>query len=279
MVVSSRFFERTIARYGRALGWVLAHRGLTWLVFAATLALTALLYLVVPKGFFPVQDTGVIQGISEAPQSISFSAMSQRQQELATQQEEMLNAPIPEPAVNQMPESGQPLQGDASEAEDIEEINSEASLSSGFSTTVRPAMEDFEWWDEIKEAGLWPDAEALTEFEDIRGGWKCYTEYDPDLTMGAHLRELTNVEISGTPETASLVIDWYMLFPDGEEPYDTATWDDTSFSGQYNAEGLYVTGPGNIYISRFYLYEGSQYAFGSLISPDGTVADFVLMRP
>ncbi|KAF1012193.1 MAG: Multidrug resistance protein MdtB [Pseudomonas fluorescens] len=49
----------------------------------ATLGLTVVLYLVVPKGFFPVQDTGVIQGISEAPQSISFAAMSQRQQELA----------------------------------------------------------------------------------------------------------------------------------------------------------------------------------------------------
>ncbi|MCH3133230.1 efflux RND transporter permease subunit, partial [Listeria monocytogenes] len=52
-------------------------------VAIATLGLTVVLYLVVPKGFFPVQDTGVIQGISEAPQSISFAAMSQRQQELA----------------------------------------------------------------------------------------------------------------------------------------------------------------------------------------------------
>ena len=123
--------------------------------------------LFVPKFLKKDAASAVVQSRPSETQYVS-----QRQQELATQQEEMLNAPIPEPAVNQMPESGQPLQGDASEAEDIEEINSEASLSSGFSTTVRPAMEDFEWWDEIKEAGLWPDAEALTEFEDIRGGWK-----------------------------------------------------------------------------------------------------------
>ena len=71
-----------IAEYGRMLRWVLKHQPLTLLVAIATLALTVFLYLVVPKGFFPVQDTGVIQGISEAPQSISFSAMSQRQQEL-----------------------------------------------------------------------------------------------------------------------------------------------------------------------------------------------------
>jgi len=77
------FFERTIAHYGRALGWVLAHRGLTWLVFLATLALTALLYLVVPKGFFPAQDTGTLQATTEAGQSISFAAMAERQQALA----------------------------------------------------------------------------------------------------------------------------------------------------------------------------------------------------
>ena len=49
----------------------------------ATLALTAFLYIVIPKGFFPIQDTGLIQGISEAPQSISYAAMAERQQELA----------------------------------------------------------------------------------------------------------------------------------------------------------------------------------------------------
>ncbi|MDD2052158.1 MdtB/MuxB family multidrug efflux RND transporter permease subunit [Pseudomonas putida] len=72
-----------IAAYGRKLQWVLKHQPLTLLVAIATLGLTVLLYMAVPKGFFPVQDTGVIQGISEAPQSISFSAMSQRQQALA----------------------------------------------------------------------------------------------------------------------------------------------------------------------------------------------------
>ncbi len=72
-----------IAAYGRKLTWVLKHQPLTLLVAVATLALTVFLYMVVPKGFFPVQDTGVIQGISEAPQSISFAAMSERQQELA----------------------------------------------------------------------------------------------------------------------------------------------------------------------------------------------------
>ena len=79
---SGAVIDWMIAEYGRMLQWVLKHQPLTLLVAIGTLALTVFLYMVVPKGFFPVQDTGVIQGISEAPQSISFSAMSQRQQEL-----------------------------------------------------------------------------------------------------------------------------------------------------------------------------------------------------
>jgi len=80
---TGRFFDRTIALYGRALQWVLNHRGLTWLVFAATLALTVALYVLVPKGFFPVQDTGTLQATTEADQSVSFAAMAERQQQLA----------------------------------------------------------------------------------------------------------------------------------------------------------------------------------------------------
>ncbi len=82
---SGRFFERTIAGYGRWLNWVLERQTATLLVAIATLLLTALLYVLVPKGFFPLQDTGAIQGISEAPQSISFAAMAQRQQALAAE--------------------------------------------------------------------------------------------------------------------------------------------------------------------------------------------------
>ena len=80
---SERVFERIIEGYGRSLRWVLGHQPATLLVAVATLVLTVALYVVVPKGFFPVQDTGVIQGISEAPQSISFPAMAERQQALA----------------------------------------------------------------------------------------------------------------------------------------------------------------------------------------------------
>ncbi len=81
---SERVFNRVIAFYGRTLTWVLKRQKATLWVAVATLASTILLYLAIPKGFFPVQDTGVILGISEGPQSISFAAMAERQQALAT---------------------------------------------------------------------------------------------------------------------------------------------------------------------------------------------------
>ena len=81
---SENVFDRMIAFYGRTLKVVLRFQTLTLMVALATLALTVLLYIFIPKGFFPVQDTGVIQGISQAPAPTSFSAMSQKQQDLAS---------------------------------------------------------------------------------------------------------------------------------------------------------------------------------------------------
>jgi len=80
---SERVFESMIAFYGRTLKFVLGYQTITLLVAAATLVLTIVLYIIIPKGFFPTQDTGVIQGISQAPATISFAAMEQKQQQLA----------------------------------------------------------------------------------------------------------------------------------------------------------------------------------------------------
>jgi len=81
--VTEEYYNRVIAFYGRTVKWVLKHQTATLFVTFGTLVLTLVLYVIVPKGFFPVQDTGVILGISEAPDSVSFGAMAQRQQELA----------------------------------------------------------------------------------------------------------------------------------------------------------------------------------------------------
>ncbi len=80
---SERLYERIIEFYGRTLRFVLRHQPITLLATVAALALTLFLYVIVPKGFFPVQDTGVILGISEAPENVSFDSMAERQQRLA----------------------------------------------------------------------------------------------------------------------------------------------------------------------------------------------------
>jgi multidrug efflux pump len=77
-------FDRIIEVYGTALNWVLDRQTFVLFIALGTFALTAVLYVVIPKGFFPLQDTGVIQAISDAPQSVSYAAMAERQQQLAS---------------------------------------------------------------------------------------------------------------------------------------------------------------------------------------------------
>ncbi len=94
-LAAERGFNRMVAGYGRWLGWVLDHRALTLAVALLTFGATAAMYVLIPKGFFPVQDTGTIQGISEAAQDTSFAAMAARQQQLA-------DAVLQDPAVESL---------------------------------------------------------------------------------------------------------------------------------------------------------------------------------
>ncbi len=80
---SERAYERVIEYYGRTLQWVLKHQTATLLATVAALGLTLYLYVIVPKGFFPVQDTGVILGVTEGPENVSFASMADRQQKVA----------------------------------------------------------------------------------------------------------------------------------------------------------------------------------------------------
>lgn len=90
---SERFFERVIAAYGHLLARVLNHPWLTLSVALGTLALSVILWVTIPKGFFPIQDNGIIQGTLQAPQSVSFASMAQRQQTVA---DTILNDPAVE---------------------------------------------------------------------------------------------------------------------------------------------------------------------------------------
>ncbi|MEP6883371.1 MAG: MdtB/MuxB family multidrug efflux RND transporter permease subunit [Gammaproteobacteria bacterium] len=80
---TGRWFSAVVEWYGRRLTWVLDHQTLTMWVATTTVAVTVILYILIPKGFFPEQDTGLIQGVSEAAQSVSYAAMAERQQALA----------------------------------------------------------------------------------------------------------------------------------------------------------------------------------------------------
>jgi multidrug efflux pump len=81
--ISEGLFDKTLAAYERGLSWVLKHQGLTLIVATGTVILTAIMYIAIPKGLFPVQDVGVIQGISVADNSVSYKAMAVRQMALA----------------------------------------------------------------------------------------------------------------------------------------------------------------------------------------------------
>jgi multidrug efflux pump len=94
-LASERAFNAVIDRYAKTLQFVLRYQGTTLLVATGTLALTIFLFIVIPKGFFPIQDTGVIQGVSEAAQSVSFPEMSREQQQLT-------NTILQDPAVDNL---------------------------------------------------------------------------------------------------------------------------------------------------------------------------------
>ena len=151
--VSQHMFDRIIAAYGRSLKWVLKRQTATLVVAAATLVLTVLLYIVIPKGFFPVQDTGLILGISEGPQWASFGAMAERQPALA-------RAILRDPAVqslstfigvdgtNTTMNSGRVLinlkplsQRDASASEIIRRLQPELAKIEGISLYMQPVQD------------------------------------------------------------------------------------------------------------------------------------------
>lgn len=147
------WFERLIASYGRSLQWVMRHQTLTMAGFFVTVALTVALYIFIPKGFFPIQDTGLIQGYSEAPQNISFSAMADQQQQLASlilqdSAVESLSSFIGVDGINTTPNSGRFLinlkpraQRDASASQVISRLKTQLSEHSAIKLYLQPVQD------------------------------------------------------------------------------------------------------------------------------------------
>jgi len=177
--VSERIFRKIIDFYERTLDWVLERRGLTLSVAVGTLVLTILLYLLVPKGFFPVQDTGEIQGVSEAGQTVSFTQMAQLQQRLAAAilenpAVESLSSFIGVDGTNTTLNSGRiqinlkPLSQRKSATEVIRELQSAASRVNGINLYMQPiqdiTVEDIVSRTEFQFSMQDPNADELAQY-------------------------------------------------------------------------------------------------------------------
>ena len=150
---TGHFFDSMIAHYGTMLRVVLDHQPLTLMFAVATLVLTGWLYVIVPKGFFPIQDTGIIQGITEGTQSVSFSAMAERQQTLvrkvmADPAVESLSSFIGVDGVNSTPNMGRllinlkPLEERKISAEEVSKrILANTAETAGISLFLQPVQD------------------------------------------------------------------------------------------------------------------------------------------
>jgi multidrug efflux pump len=177
--VSERIFQNIIGFYERTLDWVLERRGLTLLVAVGTLVLTVILYLVIPKGFFPVQDTGEIQGVSEAAQTVSFAKMAQLQQQLAAvilkdPAVESLSSFIGVDGTNTTLNSGRiqinlkPLSDRKSAPEVIRDLQNETAQVNGISLYMQPvqdiSVEDIVSRTEYQFSMQDPNASELSQY-------------------------------------------------------------------------------------------------------------------
>jgi multidrug efflux pump len=150
---SQEYFDRVIAEYDRLLNWVLDNQPLTLLVAVITLAVTVLLYIVIPKGFFPLQDTGLIQGVTQAGATVSFDTMAQQQNTLAAailkdQDVQSLSSFIGVDGTNNTLNSGRflinlkPVGDRASDVADvIRRINKEVRDVKGISVYMQPVQD------------------------------------------------------------------------------------------------------------------------------------------
>jgi multidrug efflux pump len=197
---SERAFQRIIDFYARTLRWVLQRQAATLLVALSTLILTILLYIVIPKGFFPVQDTGIIQGISEAAQTISFPAMAEKQQELAhiilqDQAVESLSSFIGVDGTNTTLNSGRiqinlkPLEARKINASDvIRRLQPNLEKVDGITLYMQP-VQDLTVEDRV----------SRTQYQ--------YTLEDPDLAELNHWTNRLMVKLRAIPELRDLATD------------------------------------------------------------------------
>ena len=232
-VLSERVFDSIVAFYERTLDWVLGRRGLTLAVAVATLLVTMGLFVVVPKGFFPVQDTGEIQGVSEAGQGVSFVRMAELQQRLAAAilgdpAVESLSSFIGVDGTNTTPNSGRiqinlkPLAMRKSASEVIRDIQARVKDISGVSLYMQP----------IQDISV-EDIVSRTEYQ--------YSLQDPSATeLAAYVAQFL-ARLKELPELAAVASDQQQ---DGHQTvlaYDRTTASRLGITTQHIAAALYAS--------------------------------------
>ena len=147
-----------------------------------------------------------------------------------------------------------------------------------FSTSETPTLADFQWVTNDIYNGMLPDdLELLTDFEELRGGWKCYLI--DEAAYDTMMERLLNVFIGGTPEETDVTFDWFYAHNNAlDEGYDE---DDppTVFSGSWEDGEISALGPGRVTLTDFWFDEGYEYGIGTFMWPDGVVATVLLARP
>lgn len=229
---SKEILDRIINQYSTSLRWVLDHQKLTLIVAVITLLITALLFYAIPKGFFPVQDTGAIQGISEAPQTISFQAMADRQQALSKvvlqdPAVENLSSFIGIDGVNTTLNSGRMLitlkplsDRDASATEVIQRLQSKLMQVPGITLFMQP----------IQDLTL-DDRVSRNQFQ--------YSLGSPDQNEVTHWTNLLVSQLSKSSEVADVTSDMQNLGLQTMITYDRDTASRLGISAQQIDNTLY----------------------------------------
>lgn len=149
------------------------------------------------------------------------------------------------------------------------------------STDERPDLEDFLWYTEdVLYDGVPADAVAIDDLGAVAGGWKALIIYDPDGTHDASAIELLNIELAGTADDLSLILDWYLIvWPGDGSVHDETEMEDTEFRGHWESGSVWASGVGTIRLTDIYAVSGRQHAVGLLDTPDGIPAYLALVRP
>ncbi|MBQ7569264.1 hypothetical protein IJT17_10755 [bacterium] len=142
-------------------------------------------------------------------------------------------------------------------------------------------LDDFYWYiEDVKQNGVPRDAQIITDKAKICGGWKCLIEVDPNDKFQSAAAEYALINIVMQGNSVKLCLDPLRIKFAREGEYRDMSRDrDSIYKGKWENGGIYVVGPGNIRIKKFYRKDGHQYAIGEGMLPDGCPLNFALVRP